>query len=245
MNELLEWTFNVVKKHSHRDQLALPFVCFLLGYKPQGLVRNQNHNYLRFDTHSKTVNTKKVNVHHITPARSDKNFGKAINQLIEGLPDEDWICLRDIDTVPVYHEMFIKQCEEIANDPKGFDLVGSMTNRLGLDYQLVPGMFDEWDILKHREVAKELAKTKDIKPLFGLQTVGGLMMLFSKKTWLTVGKFPEGGIMLKGKFLDYHFSNSVGKAKLRMGIAQGIYLLHLYRMDAPNGETRKDINRLI
>ncbi len=36
--------------------------------------------------------------------RSDKNIGRAINEIVNALPDNDWICLRDIDTLPMYHE---------------------------------------------------------------------------------------------------------------------------------------------
>ena len=179
-----------------------------------------------------------IQVHHITPARSDKNFGKSVNQIIENLPDGDWICLRDIDTFPPYHEAFIKQIEDIANDPKGFVLIGCMTNRLGLHYQLVPMMFEEWDIKKHREKAKELANNIGIKDING-QTVGGLLMLFSKETWLRSGKFPEGAIVIKGCYVDYHFSKAVRKFG-KLGIAQNVYLFHHYRPDSiqPNREIK-------
>lgn len=246
MNNLMELTFQIVTKYSHRDQLALPFACQSLRVLPGGLQkRNIVSNYVTLKKHSKSINTERSFVHHITPARTDKNFGKAINQMIEGLPENDWICLRDIDTVPAYHEMFISQCEEIANNSQGYDLIGCMTNRLGLDYQLVNGMFNEWDIRTHRLVAKGLAENKNIKGIGASQTIGGLMMLFSKKTWLKAGKFKEGGIMIQGKFIDYYFSKDVAKVKGRLGIAEGIYLIHMYRMDAPNGETRKDIKRLM
>lgn len=180
-----------------------------------------------------------IQVHHITPARSDKNFGKAINQLIEGLPDLDWICLRDIDTVPPYHEEFIKQVEEIANNPRGYSLIGCMTNRLGLPWQLVPGMFDEWDMKKHREKAKELSEKKTIKQLNSGQTVGGILMLFPKSVWAKVGKFPEGGISIRNNFVDYHFSRAVAKVG-RLGIAENIYVFHMYRADAKDTRTAKD-----
>ena len=169
-----------------------------------------------------------IQVHHITPARSDKNFGRAINVLIEPLPENDWICLRDIDSFPPYHEAFITQCEEIANDPRGFFLIGCMTNRIGLPWQLVNGMYNEWDIRKHREKAKELSSIKTIKRIAQTQTVGGLMMLFPKYTWNKVGGFLEGGVKLKGGYLDYHFSKEVKGPK---GIAEGIYLYHNYRLD--------------
>ena len=138
----------------------------------------------------------------------------------------------------MYHEKFIQQCEEISNNPHGYDLIGCMTNRLGLPYQLVPNMFNEWDVKVHRAKAKELSEKPKIKSLHRTQTIGGLMMLFSKQTWLKAGKFPEGGIILNGSFVDYHFSKAVGKFG-KLGIAEHIYLLHLYRMDSNDTRTNK------
>jgi hypothetical protein len=75
-----------------------------------------------------------IKVHHITPGQSDLNWGEAINDIIWELPDDDWVCLRDIDTMPLHHRVFFKQCEDIANANE-FDLVSCMTNRLGVGYQ--------------------------------------------------------------------------------------------------------------
>lgn len=239
-NKLHEYWWDQVEKYSYRDQLSLPFSIMKTGIKPENILPNRMINqYIYqlphknpFVAHSKM----KVNVHHITPARSDKNFGHAINQLIERLPDHDWICLRDIDTFPPDHVSFIKQIEEIANNPGPYSLIGCMTNRLGLEYQLVPGMFNEFDVKKHKDIAKELSGKNTIKPLQGLQTVGGVLMLFSKRTWLRAGKFPEGGIVIKNKFVDYLFSRSVMKFG-KLGIAEGVYLYHNYRIDAKETST--------
>ena len=242
MNILMEKTFSLVEMFTERDQLALPFACHLLNVMPEGLQKvNRVHSFVRLLPHNKKSGLK-ANVHHITPARSDKDFGKSVNLLIENLPDGDWICLRDIDTFPPYHEAFIKQIENIANGSHGFDLIGCMTNRLGLVYQLVPNMFNEMDIKKHREKAKELSKIDSILKLGTGQTVGGVLMLFSKQTWLKAGKFPEGGIRIKGSFVDYHFSKAVHKFG-KLGIAQGVYLFHNYRIDS--NDPQRDIKHLL
>lgn len=171
------------------------------------------------------------NVHHITPGRSDRNLGKSINDIVKLLPEDDWICLRDIDTIPMYHEVFFKQCEEIA-DSGEFDLVGCLTNRLGFAHQLYDGIKStETDIMVHRKIAKELyekygSKVEEIK-----RPIGGLFMLFSKKTWIKAGGFEEGGIFLRGNYIDYHFSAALKIKKMRIGMANGIYLFHYYRME--------------
>lgn len=89
---------------------------------------------------------------------------------------------------------------------------------------------------KHRAKAKELATNTNIKPLTGIQTVAGFMMLFSKQNWLKAGKFPEGAIQINNEFIDYIFCRSVlnfGK----LGIAEGVYLFHHYRPDAKDTRT--------
>lgn len=235
-NTIAEHVYNICKSYTNRDQLALPFVLWKLRVMPDRIVPSRYFpDHVLRPSHSSVhpilgKDIVKANVHHITPARSDKNFGKAINQLIEHLPENDWICLRDIDTFPPDHVSFIKQCEELANENHGFDLIGCKTNRLGLTYQLSSGMFNEFDIRKHRDVAKQIAENFKITALTKVQSVGGLMMLFSKKTWIKAGKFPEGGISIKNQFVDYHFSRAVAKFG-RLGIAEHVYLYHNYRID--------------
>lgn len=169
-------------------------------------------------------------VHHITPARSDKNFGKAINQLIEHIPEDDWICLRDIDTVPTNHVAFIRQCEEIANRGD-FDMVGCITNRLSHSYQLFQGMIsDNMDFLYHMKIGHFLAEKYGSEVEKSPNSIGGLMMLFSKKTWLAIGKVPEGGIVINGHFIDYMICDSIKRLGLKIGIAKGVYLWHTYRL---------------
>lgn len=245
-NRLMEKTWDIVQEHTRLDKLALPFAMWstqsrMENIQPQALQRN----YIKVVPHKKQIEEKKnVNVHHITPGRSDKNIGKAINEIIERLPDNDWICLRDIDTLPMYHEKIYHQCEDIARAGE-FDLVGCMTNRLGLHYQLVGGRkSNDPDILNHRKIALELYNThvNEVMPIH--QAIGGLFMLFPKSTWLKVGGFPEGGIQINGHFFDYHFCKSVMKHRLRIGIAKGIYLFHYYRFE--HGEdTRRAIRHLL
>jgi len=170
-----------------------------------------------------------MTVHHITPGRADKNFGKALNDIIEFLPDEDWICLRDIDTLPLHHREFFKQCEDIANAGE-YDLIGCMTNRLGLKYQLHNGKLSEdFNIKRHIVIAQQRFLEHGSKVIDSPGTVAGIFMLFSKQTWEDVGRFHEGGIQINGSFIDFIFNEQVKKINGRIGIAPGIYLFHIYR----------------
>ena len=245
-NRLMDNVWRIVDKHTSRDELALPFVMRSLNIEPENLKPHSiMETYVKINQHKNFVEIiKTVQVHHITPGRSDKNIGKAINDLIRGLPDDDWICLRDIDTLPMYHEKIYQQCEEIA-ERGDFDLVGCMTNRLGLHYQLVGGVkSDDPDIMNHRKIAVDLYNEHGNNVGYINQAIGGLFMLFSKKTWELVGGIPEGGIQIKGQFFDYHFCKKIMRHGLRIGIAKGIYLFHYYRFESGQ-ETRRNISHLL
>ena len=165
-----------------------------------------------------------ISVHHITPGRSDKDYGRAINDLIEFLPDHDWICLRDIDTMPLHHRVFFKQCEDIANAGE-FDLVSCKTNRIGVVHQLHGHKkSDNFDVKHHIEIAHQRYEQYGSEVIESCGLVAGLLMLFPKRVWLEVGGFPEGGISIGGNFIDYLFSKSIKENGGKIGIARGIYL---------------------
>jgi len=170
-----------------------------------------------------------MTVHHITPGKADLNFGKAINDVIEFVPNEDWICLRDIDTLPLHHRVFFKQCEDIAESGE-YDLVSCMTNRLGVKYQLHNGeLSDNFDIRHHLQIAYDRYDKYGSNVDEAEGNIAGVMMLFSKQTWEDVGRFKEGGVQVNGSFLDCIFSSTVKKIGGKIGIAKGIYLFHTYR----------------
>lgn len=175
-----------------------------------------------------------ITVHHITPGRADLNYGKAINDVIEFLPDDDWICLRDIDTLPLHHRVFFQQCEDIAN-AREFDLISCKTNRIGVVHQLHNHKIsNNFDIKHHLQIAYERYEHYGSSVVESCGLVAGVMMLFSKKTWEDAGRFREGGVQVDGSFLDYIFSSTVEKIGGRIGIAKGIYMFHIYREWADN-----------
>jgi hypothetical protein len=245
-NKLMEKVWDIVSEHTPVDELAVPFAMWVTQTRMENIQSQAlQSRYIKVKAHKKQIeDKKKVNVHHITPGRSDKNIGRAINEIVKALPDNDWICLRDIDTLPMYHEKIYQQCEQIAQAGE-FDLVGCMTNRLGLHYQLVGGRkSNDSDILNHRKIGVDLYKEHGNDIMAIQQVIGGLFMLFPKSTWKTVGGFPEGGIQIQGHFFDYHFCKKVMQKRLRIGIAKGIYLFHYYRFEHKE-DTRKAISHLL
>ena len=117
INHICEVWWEQVKQFSYRDQLSLPFVFEATNRKMENIVRTSEiRRYFKIvRAHTPKAEPRPIpNVHHITAGRGDKDIGKAINDIVRGVDDDDWICLRDIDSMPTNHREFFKQCEAIA-----------------------------------------------------------------------------------------------------------------------------------
>lgn len=159
-----------------------------------------------------------------------KNIGKAYNEAIEAAPDE-YICLRDGDTIFMIPDWGI-QIKEIIETNPDYDIIGCMTNRLAIPQQLVPGMFDEPDIGKHLETAENLQQFRT--EVFKSNMAAGLCLIFHKSVWQKC-KFKENTVIF-----DRIFCIDAKLKGFNIGIAKGLYLLHLYRYGKENPQHYKD-----
>jgi len=170
-----------------------------------------------------------MEVYHITPYLTG-DIGKAINQSIQPLPEDAWICLRDTDT------MFLTPqqgawVELVARSNPPFDLIGCSTNRLASGYQLFDGICsDVTDISEHQRKAFEAIQKYglEIEEVPNGTPLAGMFMLFRKSLWNEF-KFEERSVQF-----DLILSDALHKAGKRLGILRGLYLFHLYRLGADN-----------
>jgi len=100
MNKFFDDWFIQLEMFSQHEELCFNYLA-ITNYVSSIVALPSNYNsYFKSDVSFKVAKKFKkapVAVHHITPGRADKNIGKAINDIVKHLPDEDWICLRDID----------------------------------------------------------------------------------------------------------------------------------------------------
>lgn len=173
-----------------------------------------------------------MKIHFITPFAKDKNIGREYNERIAELPEDCYICLRDGDSMFLTPD-WGTQIEEIIKANPQFAVIGCVTNRLRGGAQVIEGMFDESDISVHMQTATELQEAKRTE-VVGAMGVAGLCMIFHKSVWNKV-KFQERTI----KF-DSMFCSNVAGLGMRIGIATGLYLFHLYRFgkDDPRNYTK-------
>lgn len=249
VNGFCEKWFEEVKGGSYRDQLSLPYCIW--KHKPQISVMHPHHvaRYVSGANHKSK--TRKIvpghtdeprvapKVWYFTPGRGDKDLGSAYNDHCALVPENDWICIRDGDTM-FLNPYWPKQIEDIIiKHGHRFPLISCVTNRLGLQNQLPFGFDEDTNILNHLKRANDLFATKYDEVTATKTETAGLFMLFPKKTWNEC-KF-EKGLTNNGSFVDYTFAFKVRTKLGLIGISQGIYLFHLYRM----GKKKTDINHLL
>lgn len=162
------------------------------------------------------------------------NIGGGINAWIETLPDDAWICLRDGDTLlfPGWGD----RIEELSKT--GYDLIGCLTNRVGVKHHLVDGHFSNiGSISAHKLIAEQVhSKGTEIKEI-KTGPIAGFFMLFNKKLWQQIGGFEEETI-----YFDAVFTAKAREKNAQIGVAQGLYVFHLYRWGSD--DPRNDIKHL-
>lgn len=162
-----------------------------------------------------------MKIRYITPFAADKNIGKSYNEAISELSDDCFVCIRDGDTMFLTPD-WGKQIEEIILANPDYSLITCMTNRIGNDKQSVNTMFHEFDLNKHHQEA--VSRSKALRTEVIPHTIcPGMLMIFHKSLWQEI-KFEEKTI-----FFDKRFSEAVIKSGRKIGLATGLYLLHLYR----------------
>src|ERR1044072_5401245 len=226
VNAICEDWYQEVEKHTHRDQLSLPVVLWRHGYSPQTIGARTINRFFNFHKHSGGHLPK---IWYSTPFAVDKNIGRAYNEFCEMVPDGDWICLRDGDTM-FLHPHWGKQLQDVVlKHGQDYALLGCITNRLRSTRQLYNNAFStDPDILNHKRIAGELYSARYDSVRNAGHEIAGLLMLFPKSTWKQI-KFQENTI-----HFDSIFSQAVLRSGGQVGLMEGVYCFHYYRFDQPD-----------
>lgn len=234
VNMVCEAWYEEVKKYSLRDQMSLPVVFRKLNFNPTISNRLVINIFFRSHPHNLIRPETSYRVWYSTPFSPEKNIGKAYNEFCAMVPDNDWICLQDGDSMFLRPDWGAQIEEIIRKHGKDYDLFGCVTNRLNSDKQRpFPADFDNPDILHHKGIADKLYNENysDVKP--HKELIAGLMMLFPKSIWNKV-KFKEKSI-----YFDTEFCRDLVKRGGKIGLMTGLYVLHFYRWDQENPRTYK------
>jgi hypothetical protein len=164
-------------------------------------------------------------IYEFTPSgigENYKDYGSALNAHCSLVPyDEDWIIIRDQDTMyfPLNHRKIIREATLRYPETGVF---GAYANRIGLQWHP--------DVTNHYVMAKKLeeqygSECKEITQ----GGIAGFFMMFRKSTWKNV-QFNEGDMGNCDVLFDWAFSLKVrDDLKLKLRVIKGLYLFHFYR----------------
>lgn len=232
VNKICEAWWRELFQTCNRDQISLPVVLWRAKFKPTVVGWQFIHGFIKIHKHKEQLAAAKnavpalPRIWYLTPFSTEKNIGKEYNEQISRIPPNDWICIRDGDTIFLSPEnQWGKQISDIiATHGNKYDLIGCVTNRLRSTVQLHENTFsNNHDMLHHGGIAKALFETKYNSVRGHKQPIAGLFMLFPRKTWDKV-KFRENS-----DTFDTHFGKDLIKLGGKIGIAEGVYVYHWYR----------------
>lgn len=161
---------------------------------------------------------------HFTPYRTDKDLGRAYNDVFRTIPAIYTICLRDIDTMFLTPQTpaIIERYSELHPEA----ILTCYTNRVGCKDQLINGVISaNRDISYHITLAEQLER----KPMSVTEIPGhisGMLMVVPFEVWFKL-KFKEG-IGCLGVDTDFTLrAREQGIKILRMN---AVYVWHTYRL---------------
>jgi hypothetical protein len=180
---------------------------------------------------------KQIKIHYVSPYDIGRNFGKAINEACKVCKPDEWVCIRDGDTMFLHPDWGLQIEESLHLHGEQFDLIGCMTNRLNDTHQLHNGEFsEESDIREHMHIANYLRvkNHSNIEPTEG--DIAAMFMLIPYRI-ISEWQFEENRIDF-----DRDFCQALRLHGMRLGIMTGLYIFHLYRMWAKH--PAKETNHL-
>lgn len=169
-------------------------------------------------------------IYFCTPYSLEKCLGRFMNREMESVSIDDWVCFTDGDAMFTLHDFGHKISRVISESCMGntpYGLLTCMTNRVGTEYQCVKKMYHEESMVKHWQYGSALWKSNgtNVRDITNMAPLSGVMILIKKRAWKKAGGFHEGGIL----GVDNKIHRSVASSGQRVGLMEGIYLMHYYR----------------
>jgi GT2 family glycosyltransferase len=166
----------------------------------------------------------KINV--MTPYALDKNLGRAYNEAMSMIGEDDWGCLIDYD-VQFLTPGAVRMLYEYAGSYPD-TLLTCLTNRIhpcNRDQLYRGTVSNVSDMCQHMEIAERLAVNPHTVTEL-TQHLSGFLMLLSKRVWNEI-KFTED-LKCLGVDTDYFDRlQTAGKKVYRMN---SLYVFHTYRL---------------
>jgi GT2 family glycosyltransferase len=171
-------------------------------------------------------------IYKFKPFSSTKEIGKEYNAHCELVPnDDDWILIMDTDTMMLAPELIFPIIEKAIERYPDTTLFGAKTNRVGLSFlrHYSSRVDDDPNILNHYQHTIARAHTYMNGECEDIRYLAGFFMLFRKAYWKQ-NPFQETMFSPNGNLFDFNFCRPAMKAKQKIRVILGAYILHYYRM---------------
>lgn len=167
-----------------------------------------------------------MNIYYTNGFNTDKKIGQAHNDFAELAPEDSWLIFQDQDVcflTPNTGRLIHDAIKRFGND---YDIMGVLTNRIGVNHQLYNGLSYNYDMMYHSDIARQLEKQECY--IKECDLVAGFMMIMTKFTWKDCGGFKPG------IHFDSMFCKEAKDMGHKLGILQNIYVYHHYRPGVEN-----------
>lgn len=158
----------------------------------------------------------------------DKDLGRAYNESMSLLNDEDWAVFIDHDAMFVQPYWYYTVKEAIEGNPDvGF--FTCLTNRIGCPWMRLGGIdVNNHDIHYHRQIGKQLTEreTEVVDVTNQSVRLSGVVMICQKKVWDTIGGAKSGFLSV-----DNDLHDKCAKNGIKVGLISNLYAYHWYRGD--------------
>ena len=168
-----------------------------------------------------------MKVHILKPYDLNKNLGKAYNEAMSLIPDGDWACLMDLDTMFLTPDAGTILTNYVSKYPET-GLFTCLTNRIHTlqRQQLLFSSPSEVDSIRYWIKEAERVKESAYYVTTLHREISGFLMMISKETWNEV-KFSEDGLCLG---VDNDFSLSIIASGRDIKRMDGLLVWHTYRL---------------
>jgi len=168
-------------------------------------------------------------IHYVIPYARDKQLAKHYNEQVARFPDEDWLCFIDGDAMFLSPDFGTQIELIIATNKTDYDVFTCKTNRVGNLNQCHKGKIsNDTNINYHISIAQIRRGTMafDVNKLPDDPPMSGVLILAKVSTFK---KYPFRGDGMLG--VDNNFHQDVIKDGLKVGIMEGVYVFHKYRLE--------------
>ena len=165
-----------------------------------------------------------MTLHTMMPYALDRNLGRAYNEAMALVGEQDWVAFIDHDAMHTTRDWYRLIVEAIAFQPAAGAFV-AVTNRIDASWQRAPEADrDNHDIGYHTAIGLERLTRRTLLDITETKGFGGVCFATSKAAWRDAGGFADGLLCV-----DHSLHFGLQRAGRRIYLLENLYCYHRRR----------------